>query len=130
MGSNDVSIIHGQLLNLDIRKRGCGALPEDVLTKKSGNVRGPLIVQISEVVDVSQPSYSASKAKDGILCCTVHDGRVSGSAVTLDSKTCPLTIQTAPGTKVLLKNTKIEQGMLILDTTCVEVCFFIYILSN
>lgn len=84
------------LLNLDLRKRGLGYLPDDIQSRKSGHVQGPVIVQISEVTDASRPSYDTSKSKNGITYCTVHDGRISGCAVALAAQTCPITPQTPP----------------------------------
>lgn len=120
-GHSDVSVIHFELLNLDLRKRGYGILPKDILSQEAGRIKGPAIVQVSEVVDVSRPCYNASKSQDGVLFCSLHDGCINSSAVTLQAETCPLSTQTAPGTKLLIKDATIEQGLIVLDAASIQV---------
>eukprot|EP00892_Ulva_mutabilis_P003008 jgi/Ulvmu1/12708/UM095_0012.1 len=119
--SSDTHVMHSKLLHVDLRKRGIGMLPENILTQKVGHIQGPLIVQASEVVDVSRPSYNASNSGDGVLFCTLDDGRIKGSAVALKAASCPLSTQTAPGTKLLIFDAEIEHGLIILDTACIQV---------
>ena len=120
--SGDLSSIHHELLSLDLRRGGYGILPEDILSRKTGCIQGPIIVQVSDVIDVSRPSYLASKSRDGVLFCSLHDGRICGNAVVLDTQSCPLSTNTTPGSKVVLTDARIEEGLIVLDAARMQVC--------
>ena len=73
--------LHNALLNVDIRKRGVGHLPDAIATVAQGSVAGPLVVQLGQVVDVSKAAKVSSASSDPLYCSQVSDGRITATAM-------------------------------------------------
>lgn len=119
--AGDAAALHKAALNVDIRKRGLGRLPEAVASVDHSVVTGPLIVQLGEVTDVSKPSKVPASSPEPLFSAQVTDGRVQALAVALAGKLRGFDSQTPPGTKMRLQGARIKHGLLLLDGTCAEV---------
>jgi hypothetical protein len=112
--------MHNAALSFDIRKRGLGRFPEDATSKDRGLIEGPIIAQISEVVDISRPSTAIGKSRQSMLFCQVSDGRVNCGGLIIDSDRSSLGTDTPPGTKIRLLRAPIEHGLVLLDGSCMQ----------
>ncbi|KAL4450546.1 hypothetical protein ABPG77_000902 [Micractinium sp. CCAP 211/92] len=109
------------LLNADLAQVGAAALPGDVNRAHSKTLTGPLVLQVSSVADISQPSRASgdSERKGRILRLKLTDGR--GSCVGVELQPLPLSMeQLCPGTKVRLRGATVRCGVLLLGPRCLE----------
>lgn len=120
-GTTDVSRLHQEALNKDIRKQGYGMLPDDISSKGQYKLQGKLIVQVGEVLDISRPSYAQAGTQDSILYCQCTDGRVQAHMVALEGCMGQLSSKTLPGTKLLLTEPHVEEGLIVLDGNVYQV---------
>ena len=75
-----------------------------------------------QVLDISRPSYAQQSNPDAsILYCHCTDGRVQAKAVALKGSESPLSTKMPPGSKILLKQPHVEQGLIVLDGGSAEV---------
>lgn len=101
-----------------------GGLPPDFA--KSSKLEIPTsgyIVQIQRIQNISAPKCNQeSKAASRMLLLELTDGSTLCSAIELDHLPS-LSVNTPPGTKILLKGTiKIFQGMLVLTSSTMKIC--------
>lgn len=101
-----------------------GGLPPDFA--KSSKLEVPTsgyIVQIQRIQNISAPKCNQeSKAASRMLLLELTDGSTLCSAIELDHLPS-LSVNTPPGTKILLKGTiKIFQGMLVLTSSTMKIC--------
>ena len=119
--ASDPAALHSAALNVDIRKRGLGRLPEAVAATDHAVVTGPLIVQLGEVSDVSKPAKVPGSSAQPLFACQVSDGRLQALAIALAGKLLGFDANTPPGTKMRLRGATIRHGLLLLDSACAEV---------
>eukprot|EP00775_Hariotina_reticulata_P013629 gene13629-13755_t len=111
--------LRSSLLDADLRKLSSGGLPDDVNRINSGNVKGPLVLQVMSVADISRPSY-ATNASSRQLLLKLSDGRVTCKA--LEHKTCSqLTDTLLPGSKVVLSQASVKCGVLLLEPKAITI---------
>lgn len=101
-----------------------GGLPQDFA--KSSKLEVPTsgyIVQVQRIQNISAPKCNQeSKSAPRMLLLELTDGSTYCSAIELDHLTT-LSVNTPPGTKILLKGTiKIFQGMLVLTSSTMKIC--------
>ncbi|KAH9641550.1 hypothetical protein HF086_002237 [Spodoptera exigua] len=103
----DINIITKKALDYDLRDIGDAALPED-FTKDPTKLEKPVILQIQKVRNVSAPKANEeSTSAPRMLKLTLHDGKTTCTG--LETSPIPsLSINTPPGTKVLLNNEGLE----------------------
>ncbi|XP_038113928.1 tudor domain-containing protein 3 [Culex quinquefasciatus] len=111
-------------LDIDLREIGGGALGSiSARGTKADSFDGNVVVQVLKVRNISAPKANEeSKAAPRLLKLTITDGQTQYSA--LEGEHVPsLSLDTAPGTKIYLKNgpIKILQGMLILNANNVSI---------
>ncbi|KAL1392902.1 hypothetical protein pipiens_012127 [Culex pipiens pipiens] len=111
-------------LDIDLREIGGGALGSiSARGTKADSFDGNIVVQVLKVRNISAPKANEeSKAAPRLLKLTITDGQTQYSA--LEGEHVPsLSLDTAPGTKIYLKNgpIKILQGMLILNANNVSI---------
>uniref|UniRef100_A0A8D8FDY1 Survival of motor neuron-related-splicing factor 30 n=1 Tax=Culex pipiens TaxID=7175 RepID=A0A8D8FDY1_CULPI len=111
-------------LDIDLREIGGGALSSiSARGTKADSFDGNIVVQVLKVRNISAPKANEeSKAAPRLLKLTITDGQTQYSA--LEGEHVPsLSLDTAPGTKIYLKNgpIKILQGMLILNANNVSI---------
>uniref|UniRef100_A0A1Q3EY83 Survival of motor neuron-related-splicing factor 30 n=1 Tax=Culex tarsalis TaxID=7177 RepID=A0A1Q3EY83_CULTA len=111
-------------LDIDLREIGGGALSSiSSRGTKADSIDGNIVVQVLKVRNISAPKANEeSKAAPRLLKLTLTDGQTQYSA--LEGEHVPsLSLETAPGTKIYLKNgpIKILQGMLILNANNVSI---------
>lgn len=103
----DVNILSKKALDYDLRDIGDPALPEDFI-KEPSKLEGPVVVQIQKIRNVSAPKANEeSTSAPRMLKLTLHDGKTICTGL----ETSPisfLSINTPPGTKLLLKNEGLE----------------------
>ncbi|KAJ2950391.1 hypothetical protein O0L34_g8635 [Tuta absoluta] len=118
----DVNIISKKALDVDLRDIGEGAFPED-FTKEPSKLEKPIIVQIQKIRNVSAPKANEeSTSAPRMLKLTLHDGKSTCTA--LETSPIPsLSINTPPGTKVMLKNEDLEvcHGVICLNPSVITV---------
>ncbi|KAI5636623.1 recQ mediated genome instability protein domain-containing protein [Phthorimaea operculella] len=118
----DVNIINKKALDVDLRDIGEGAFPED-FTKEPSKLEKPIIVQIQKIRNVSAPKANEeSTSAPRMLKLTLHDGKSTCTA--LETSPIPsLSINTPPGTKVMLKNEDLEvcHGVICLNPNVITV---------
>lgn len=111
-------------LDIDIREIGGGALSSlSSRGTKADAIDGNIVVQILKVRNISAPKANEeSKAAPRLLKLTITDGQTQYSALE-GEHVSSLSLDTAPGTKIYLKNgpIKISQGLLILNANNVSV---------
>ncbi|KAJ0179539.1 hypothetical protein K1T71_005251 [Dendrolimus kikuchii] len=118
----DVNIISKKALDFDLRDIGDAAFPED-FTKDPTKLEKPVVVQIQKIRNVSAPKANEeSTSAPRMLKLTLHDGKTTCTSVEI----CPissLSINTPPGTKLLLKNEGLEacHGVLWLTPSVITV---------
>ncbi|XP_055594172.1 tudor domain-containing protein 3 [Uranotaenia lowii] len=111
-------------LDADLREIGGGALSSiSSRGNKTESIDGNIVVQILKIRNVSAPKANEeSKAAPRLLKLTLTDGQTQYSA--LEGEHVPsISLDTPPGTKILLKNgpIRITQGLLILNANNVTV---------
>lgn len=103
----DINIITSKALDFDLRDIGDAALPED-FTKDPSKLESPVVVQIQKIRNVSAPKANEeSTSAPRMLKLTLHDGK----SICTGLETSPisfLSINTPPGTKLLLNNEGLE----------------------
>lgn len=105
-----------------MRDIGDAAFPED-FTKDPTKLEKPVVVQIQKIRNVSAPKANEeSTSAPRMLKLTLHDGKTTCTSLEI----CPipsLSINTPPGTKLLLKNEDLEayHGVLWLTPNVVTV---------
>lgn len=109
---------------MDLKEISSGGLPSDFA--KSSKLEVPptgYIVQIQRIHNISAPKCNQeSKAAPRMLLLELTDGSTLCSAIELDNIPA-LSVNTPPGTKLLLKGTiKIFQGMLVLTSSTFKNC--------
>lgn len=109
-------------LQYDLRDVGDSAFPED-FAKDPTKLEKPIVVQIQKVRNVSAPKANEeSTSAPRMLKLTLHDGKsvCTGLEITPISS---LSINTPPGTKLLLSNEGLEacHGVLWLTPNIIKV---------
>ncbi|VVD05958.1 unnamed protein product, partial [Leptidea sinapis] len=97
----DIHVICRRALDFDLRDIAEAAFPEDFL-KEPSKLEQPVVVQIQKIRNVSAPKANEeSTSAPRMLKLVLHDGKSTCTAL----ETCPipsLSINTPPGTKILL----------------------------
>ncbi|KAL4439710.1 hypothetical protein ABPG75_002711 [Micractinium tetrahymenae] len=108
-------------LNADLKQVGTAALPDDINRADSKKLVGSLVLQVSSVLDISQPSRASSdrERKGRILRLRLTDGRSSCVGIEFQPLTFAIE-QLCPGTKVRLRGATVRMGVLLLEARCVE----------
>lgn len=105
-----------------MRDIGEAAFPEE-FTKDPSKLEKPIVVQIQKIRNVAAPKANEeSTSAPRMLKVTLHDGKASCTG--LETTPLPaLSINTPPGTKVLLKNEDLEvcHGVIWLTPTVISV---------
>ncbi|KAI7838895.1 hypothetical protein COHA_007360 [Chlorella ohadii] len=110
------------LLDADLKQVAAPCLPDDINRADSKKVAGPLVLQVSAVSDISQPSRASgdTERKGRILRLKLTDGR--SSCVGIEFAPLPYSLeQLCPGTKVRLHNVTVRLGVLLLEPKAIEV---------
>ncbi|GFR53170.1 hypothetical protein Agub_g15893, partial [Astrephomene gubernaculifera] len=110
------------IFHQDLKKIGKAALPDDV-NRTTTTIKGPVVLQISSVADISRPSLRESSAgggNDRLLCVRLTDGKVTCKAIEYQRVEL-LSEELAPGTKVLLTNATVKNGIVLLNPKCIKV---------
>lgn len=111
-------------LDIDLREIGGGALSSiSARGTKADSIDGNIVVQVLKVRNISAPKANEeSKAAPRLLKLTLTDGQTQYSALE-GEHVSSLSLDTAPGTKMYLKNgpIKISQGLLILNANNVSI---------
>ncbi|KAL4709339.1 hypothetical protein ACJJTC_007071 [Scirpophaga incertulas] len=118
----DVNTIGKKALDFDLRDIGDSAFPED-FTKDPTKLEKPIIVQIQKVRNVSAPKANEeSGSAPRMLKLTLHDGKSTCTGLEI-SPIPSLSINTPPGTKLLVNNEGLEvcHGILWLTSNIVTV---------
>ncbi|BDA51225.1 probable Tudor domain-containing protein 3 at N-terminal half [Coccomyxa sp. Obi] len=120
--NTNVASLQDLVLDIDLRKAGKGALPDDVARADAKLVKGPHVLQVVACDDVAQPSKGvAGSSKQRVLRLKLTDGKTTCKAV----ETRPLPNidpeSLAPGTKVCISNASVKAGLLLLDPKCLKV---------
>ncbi|XP_013185904.2 tudor domain-containing protein 3 [Amyelois transitella] len=118
----DVNILSKKALDYDLRDIGDSAFPED-FTKDPSKLERPIVVQIQKIRNVSAPKANEeSSSAPRMLKLTLHDGK--SSCTGLETSPIPsLSINTPPGTKLLLKNEGLEvvHGVIWLSPSVISI---------
>lgn len=99
-----------------------GSLPEDFV-KDPSKLESPVVVQIQKIRNVSAPKANEeSTSAPRMLKLTLHDGKVTCTGLEI-SHIPSLSINTPPGTKLLLKNEELEvcHGVVWLTPSVISV---------
>lgn len=118
----DVNILIKKALDYDLRDIGDAALPEE-FTKDPSKLEAPVIVQIQKIRNVAAPKANEeSTSAPRMLKLILHDGKSTCIALEI-SLISSLSINTPPGTKLLLKNEDLEacHGVLWLTPSVISV---------
>uniref|UniRef100_A0A182YC51 Survival of motor neuron-related-splicing factor 30 n=1 Tax=Anopheles stephensi TaxID=30069 RepID=A0A182YC51_ANOST len=120
----DVKQVVKLALNVDLREYGAGALSSLASRgAKSDSFDGPSVVQLVKLRNLGAPKVNEeSKVAPRLLKLTVTDGQTQ--YVALEHEHIPsLSLNTPPGTKILLKNgpIRIMQGVMMLSDKNVQV---------
>lgn len=110
------------IINQDLKKIGKAALPDDV-NRTTTTIKGPVVLQISAVTDVSRPSTKETAGGGGadrLLSLRLTDGKLSCKAVEYQ-RVDQLSVDLAPGTKVVLSNATVKNGILMLNPKTIKV---------
>ena len=99
---------------------GAGALPEDVVSGKASKLVGPIVLQIGAVSNIRQPT-TKQRNSPRMLCLKLTDGRVKLRGLEHGDLKSDISIDTPPGTKLLIRNCRIRGGFLLLNGHCVQV---------
>ncbi|GBP07037.1 Tudor domain-containing protein 3 [Eumeta japonica] len=120
--TQDVNILSKKALDYDLRDIGDYAFPDD-FTKDPLKLENPIIVQIQKIRNVAAPKANEeSSSAPRMLKLTLNDGKTSCTALEI-SPISSLSINTPPGTKVLLKNEGMEvcHGIIWLTPNIISV---------
>ncbi|CAH4036091.1 tudor domain-containing protein 3-like [Pieris brassicae] len=103
----DTHLLSKRALDFDLRDIGEAAFPEDFL-KDPCKLENPVVLQIQKIRNVSAPKANEeSTSAPRMLKLILHDGKSTYTA--LETNPIPnFTINTPPGTKVLLQNEGLE----------------------
>ena len=105
----------------DLKKvGGAGALPEEIVSAKAPKLAGPVVLQIGAVLNIRQPT-TKQRNSPRMLCLKLTDGRVKLRGLEHGDLKSDITVDTPPGTKVLIRNCPMRAGFLLLSTKCVQV---------
>uniref|UniRef100_A0A1B6DJ63 Tudor domain-containing protein 3 n=1 Tax=Clastoptera arizonana TaxID=38151 RepID=A0A1B6DJ63_9HEMI len=121
-----IESIEAKALDLDLREIGQPILPEKLSKGKLGetiSIPSNVIVQIQKISNISAPKANEeSRAAPRFLKLLLTDGHIVCHAVELESID-NLSINTPPGTKLLLKGKDIfaEFGIVLLNPSCVNI---------
>lgn len=110
------------MLQYDLRDIGDAAFPED-FTKDPSSLERPIVVQIQKIRNVSAPKANEeSTSAPRMLKLTLHDGKSVCTGLEI-SPISTLSINTPPGTKLLLKNEDLEvcHGVIWLTANVISV---------
>ena len=99
---------------------GAGALPEEIVSAKAPKLAGPVVLQIGAVLNIRQPT-TKQRNSPRMLCLKLTDGRVKLRGLEHGDLKSDITVDTPPGTKVLIRNCPMRAGFLLLSTKCVQV---------
>mmetsp|Transcript_23727 Transcript_23727/g.39026 ORF Transcript_23727/g.39026 Transcript_23727/m.39026 type:complete len:706 (+) Transcript_23727:167-2284(+) len=88
----------------------------------TGTLKGPLVVQINEIVNITEPLIRQTSNSGGtrMLRVIVTDGVVSFKAIEFKGLS-NLSLDTPPGTKVQLSKVPIRNGILLLEPSNTKV---------
>ena len=118
----DVPSVLRDIFNVDLKRIGKPALPDDINRAASTVIKGPHILQISAMVDVSRPSSRESSASDDrLLCIRLSDGKTTCKAVEYGQRIDALHENLPPGTKVILSNATVKSGIVLLKPQNIKV---------
>lgn len=118
----DPKVLAQKALDFDLRDIGDCAFPED-FPKDLTKLEKPIIVQIHKIRNVSAPKANEeSKHAPRMLKLTLHDGHVSCPGIEIEHIPS-ISINTPPGTKVLLQNVNLQasHGILWLEPSNISV---------
>ncbi|CAH2063091.1 unnamed protein product, partial [Iphiclides podalirius] len=118
----DVNIISRKALDYDLRDIGDAAFPED-FTKDPSKLEKPIVIQIQKIRNVSAPKANEdSGSAPRMLKLILHDGK--SICTGLETSPIPnLSINTPPGTKLLLNNEGLEvcHGIIWLTPSVISI---------
>ncbi|XP_034245834.1 tudor domain-containing protein 3 isoform X2 [Thrips palmi] len=107
----NTKIILKKALDIDLREVAAPGFPEEVGRCKVEGVPGGLVVQLQKVRNVSAPKANEeSQAAPRMLKVTLTDGHSTCHAVEIE-RIPALTLNTPPGTKILLKSSPGEENI-------------------
>ncbi|KPJ01004.1 Tudor domain-containing protein 3 [Papilio xuthus] len=118
----DVNIISRKALDYDLREIGDAAFPED-FTKDPTKLEKPIVVQIQKIRNASAPKANEeSCSAPRMLKLTLHDGKTICTGLET-SHISSLSINTPPGTKLLLNNEGLEvcHGIIWLSPSVITI---------
>ncbi|XP_071453136.1 tudor domain-containing protein 3 isoform X2 [Hetaerina americana] len=119
----DIKSVARKALDVDLREIGTGCFPENVNDGKLESISGKMVVQVQKVRNVSAPKANEeSRGAPRMLKFTLSDGQLTCQAVEFEHIQS-LSLNTPPGTKVLLKGGVIAMmhGLLLLRPHHLEV---------
>lgn len=107
--------------NVDLKAIGKGCLPDDVNRTPSAVIKGPHVLQVAAIIDISKPSYKdGSSGGDRLLMVKLTDGKISCKCVEYQ-KVDVLHENLPPGTKVVLTGANVRTGVVQLTPKCIKV---------
>ncbi|XP_061706327.1 tudor domain-containing protein 3 [Cydia pomonella] len=118
----DVDVLSRRALDYDLRDIGEAAFPED-FPKDPSKLEKPIVVQIQKIRNVSAPKANEeSNYAPRMLKLILNDGKSSCTGLET-SAISSISINTPPGTKLLLKNEGLEvcHGVIWLTPSVVTV---------
>lgn len=110
------------MLQYDLREIGDAAFPEE-FTKDPTKLEQPIVVQIQKIRNVSAPKANEeSNSAPRMLKLTLHDGKTICTGLE-SSHISNLSINTPPGTKLLLNNEGLEvcHGIIWLSPSVITI---------
>ncbi|EKX38136.1 hypothetical protein GUITHDRAFT_115689 [Guillardia theta CCMP2712] len=109
------------LYDSDLKRFGSGSLPEAVNRMDGESVKGPIVVQLTKCVNVSEPSHSQHAAsRNTLLLYSFTDGKRECVALQMEPIK-GLGLETPPGTKLKIHNVNVKSGVLLLGSGCCTV---------
>nr|GMC92225.1 tudor domain-containing protein 3 [Ipomoea batatas] len=122
--SPTIDSIESELINLDLRSIGGKSLPDSSSLRKISHLRGPLVLQISSVRDIScsKMTESSGNTKNRrLLRLKLTDGHSEVTAIEY-SYIPTIADDVIPGTKVRLENkTVVRSGIVCLNAKTIVV---------
>ncbi|VDN07381.1 unnamed protein product [Thelazia callipaeda] len=113
---DDVEKLKQLLLDIDIREYSSPVLANQI-NKELGEFKGPLVLQVVKLRNVSYPKYSDATHTDGLIKIQLSDGFSNIQALQIEPIP-KLNSKTPFGAKVRLTGKiPIENGMLLIDET-------------
>lgn len=107
----NIKVILKKALDTDLREVAAPGFPEEVGRCKVEGIPGGVVVQLQKVRNVSAPKANEeSQAAPRMLKVTLTDGHSTCHAVEID-RIPALTLNTPPGTKILLKSVPGEENI-------------------